>query len=98
MSEMGKASQRVQRARREADLPDRLRELAEIEATNLPRRQGDALGSLQWTDFATGKVSRWTIRIGDRADRITAHSPKGRSTRSHGWTWILNKLRSHLTK
>jgi hypothetical protein len=98
MSEMGKASQRVKRAKREEGLADRLRELAEIEATNLPRKQGDALGSLQWTNFATGKVNRWIIRIGDRADRITMHSPDGRSTQSHGWTWILNKLRSHLTK
>lgn len=68
MSEMGKASQRVQRAKREADLPERIRELADIDATNLPRKQGDALGSMQWTDFATGQVRRWTIRIGDRAD------------------------------
>ena len=98
MSEMGKASQRVQRERRLADLPERLRELAETEATNLPRRQGDAMGSLQWHDFATGKVNRWTIRIGDRADRITLTLPNGNTTKSHGWTWALTKLRNHLTK
>ena len=98
MSEMGKASQRLQRERRMADLPERMRELAEIEATNLPRKQGDALGSLQWTDFATGQVRRWVVRIGARADQITLHSPDGRATESHGWDWTLTKLRKHLTK
>ncbi len=97
MSEMGKASQRVQRERRMADLPERMRELAEIEATNLPRKQGDALGCLQWTNFRTGKVTRWTVRIGDLADRITLHSPDGRSTQSHGWSWVMTKLRKHFT-
>lgn len=98
MSEMGKASQRVQQSKREEGLADRLRELAEIQATNLPRRQGDALGNLQWVDFATGQVRRWTVRIGDRADRITLHSPDGRATESHGWSWTLTKLRKHLTR
>ncbi len=71
--------------------------LAEIEVENLPRRQGDALGCLQWTDFRTGKVRRWTVRIGDRADRVTLHSPDGRNTSSHGWTWIMNHLRGFLS-
>jgi hypothetical protein len=93
---MGLASQKVQRERREAEMPERIRELAEIEIMNLPRKQGDALGSLQWTDFRTGKVRRWTFRIGDRADRITMHSSDGRATTSRGWTWILNHLRPYL--
>ena len=97
-SEMGKASQRVQAARRMADFPERLREQAEIEAINLPRRQNDPIGSLQWTDFRTGTVKRWTVRIGDRADRMTLHAPDGRATKSHGWTWILSHLRRHLTR
>jgi hypothetical protein len=53
---------------------------------------------LQWVDFATGQVRRWTVRIGDRADRITLHSPDGRATESHGWSWTLTKLRKHLTR
>ena len=75
---------------------DRIREIAEIEFENLPRKQGDAIGFLQWTDFRTGKVRRWTVKIGERADQITLHSPDGRSTGSHGWTWALNHLRGYL--
>jgi hypothetical protein len=93
---MGLASQKVQRERREAEMPERIRELAEIEIQNLPRKQGDALGSLQWTDFRTGKVRRWTFRIGSRADQVTMHSPDGRGTQSHGWTWVMNNLRGYL--
>ena len=96
MSAMGKASQRIQSERRMADLPERLREMAEIELQNLPRNQGDALGCLQWTDFRTGKVRRWTVRIGDRIDRITLESPDGRKTDSHGWSWVLDHLRGFL--
>lgn len=84
------------RARRDAEEPARLRELAEIEAINLPRRPGDVIGCLQWTDYGTGRVRRWTVRRGDRSDRMTVHSPDGRATRSHGWTWILNHLRGFL--
>ena len=41
---MGKASQRAQAERRMVDLPERIREQAEWDAQNLPRKQGDALG------------------------------------------------------
>jgi hypothetical protein len=93
---MGLASQAKQRARREAEMPGRMRELAVIEAENLPRREGDALGCLAWHDFRTGKVRRWVVRIGDRADRVTLHAPDGRGTGSHGWTWVMNHLRTKL--
>lgn len=95
---MGIASQRIQSERRMADLPERLREIAEIETQNLPRKQGDAIGSLQWTDFQSRKVRRWTVRIGDRADRVTLESPDGRKTASHGWTWVLKHLRGFLCR
>ncbi len=89
LSERGKrmaaARWKLDRERRDAEEPERIREIEEIETQNLPRRQGDALGALQWTDFRTGKVRRWIVRIGDRADRITLHSPDGRATGSHGW-------------
>ena len=94
--EMGRASQAVQREKRDADLAERVRELAEIEVQNLPRKQGDALGLHQWTDFATGQTRRWIVRIGDRADRITLESPQGKRTGSHGWTWALDHLRGFL--
>lgn len=97
MSAMGKASQRVQQERRmTAMTPEVLREIAEIEVQNLPRKPGDALGCLQWTDFRTGRVRRWTVRIGDRIDRITLETPDGRKTASHGWTWAMDHLRGFL--
>lgn len=93
---MGKASQRAQAERRMVDAPARLRELAEIETQNLPRKQGDPLGALQWHDFRTGKVRRWVVRIGDRIDSVTLESPDGRKTASHGWSWALDHLRGFL--
>lgn len=93
---MGKASQRIQAERRMVDLPERLRELAEIETQNLPRREGDAIGYLQWTDFRTGRVRRWTVHIGNRIDRITLKSSDGRKTASHGWAWVMDHLRGFL--
>jgi len=91
---MGIASQKAQAERRMAAIDPRA--LEEIKIDNLPRRTGDALGCLQWTDFRTGKVRRWVVRIGDRSDRITLHSPDGRNTASHGWTWVLTHLRRYL--
>ncbi len=93
---MGLASQAAQRARREAEMPERMREMAEIDVMNLPRREGDALGCLQWMDFRTGKCRRWIFRIGDRADRVTMEAMDGRRTLSHGWTWVMDRLRGHL--
>jgi hypothetical protein len=95
-SEMGKASQRAQAKRREEGLQERIRELAVIEAQNLPRNQGDPLGSFTWTDFRTGKVRKWIVRIGARRDQITIEAPHAKPSGSHGWTWILNHLRKHL--
>jgi hypothetical protein len=93
---MGIASQKAQRERRDAEMPERLIEMAELAVMNLPRRRGDALGCLQWTDFRTGKVRRWVVRIGDRIDRVTLHTPEGSATRSHGWTWVMSHLRGKL--
>lgn len=89
---MAAARWRIDRERRDAEMPQRIAELQAIEIENLPRKQGDAIGVLQWTDFASGKVRRWTIRIGDRRDRIAVDDQK----QSHGWTWLLTKLRKHL--
>src|SRR6478609_9131592 len=74
---MAEARWKADRARRDAGIAERIRELAEIEAQNLPRKQGDPLGCLQWTDFRTGKVRRWVVRIGDRCDRVTLEVPSG---------------------
>ena len=95
-SAMGKASPRAQAERRMVDMLERLLEMAEWDVQNLPRKQGDPLGCLQWTDFRTGKVRRWTVCIGDRCDRITLHAPDGRATQSHGWGWVMSHLRGFL--
>ena len=84
------------RARRDAEAPTRERELAIIDAENLPRRQGDMLGVLQWTDAATGTVRRWVVRIGGRADRITVEFPGQPPSASHGLTWLFTCLRKRI--
>ncbi len=94
---MAAARWKLDRERRDADAPEIERHIAEIEAVNLPRNHGDAIGCLQWTDYRTGKVRKWIIRIGDRIDRITVESPHTMRSRSHGWTWFLTSLRKHLS-
>lgn len=84
------------RERMAAEQPDRVRELAIHHVRNLPRREGDMLGLLQWTDARTGRVRRWVMRIGDRADRVTLEVPGGKPTGSHGWTWIFARLREKM--
>lgn len=100
LSEKGRKMARArwdrENARRNAEMPDRIRELAELEIENLPHREGDPTGCLQYHDFRTGKIYRWTIRIGDRIDRRTMHAPDGRATKSHGLTWIFRALASKL--
>jgi len=101
LSERGKrmaaARWKLDRARRDVEMPDRIRELEEIEILNLPRNPCDAFGCLQWTDFRTGKVRRWVIRIGNRRDRITVEAPGHPPSKSHGWTWFLTQLRKHVS-
>jgi hypothetical protein len=50
-----------------------------------PISEGDAIGSLEWRNFRTGKVMRWTVLRGDRVDRVILRHPDGRKTQSHGW-------------
>lgn len=95
--QMAAARWKLDRARRDAEMPERIREFEEIAVQNLPRKQGDPLGCLQWTDFRTGKVRRWTVRIGNRRDRITVEAPGDAPSKSHGWTWFLTQLRKHLS-
>jgi hypothetical protein len=97
-SEMGKKSQAVQSARRAEGAEERLRALEEIQIQNLPKKQGDPVGSFQWTDFRTGKVRRWTVRIGDRAGRYTFEDSHGTTTKPHGFTWFFTRLRTYLLR
>lgn len=94
---MAAARWKAERERRDVEAPEIAGYLAEIDALNLPRKAGDALGCMQWTDYRTGKVRKWVIRIGDRIDRITVESPHTERSRSHGWTWFLTSLRKHLS-
>jgi len=88
---MGLASQRVQAARRMASLTaDEIADALEIPM------EGDAIGCLQYHDFRTGRVRRWTVLRGDRIDRVALRSPDGRQTKPHGWTWIMDHLRGYL--
>jgi hypothetical protein len=88
---MGKRSQEVQRQRREADItPEYLMDLK----ANPSLCDGDVIGSLEWRDFRTGKVTRWTVLRGDRVNNIRLRAPNGRSSKSHGWAWVLEKVRA----
>ena len=93
---MGLSSQAAQLARRQANQHERIAELAEIERANLPRNEGDMLGTLQWFDARTGQCRRWVVRIGDRIDRITVESPRTERSKSHGWTWFFTNIRKKI--
>lgn len=88
-----KARWDAERARRDAEMPERILEQQEIEIRNLPRKQGDAVGCLQYHDFATGKITRWVVEIGDRTDRRVLRTPDGRRSKSHGWAFLFRCVR-----
>ena len=84
---------KLDRLRRDAEEPQRLREIEESEILNFPRTEGDAVGCIQYHDFSTGKVTRWIVEIGDRADRRVLRAPDGRRSGSAGWPWLLRCIR-----
>ena len=91
---MADARWKAERARRDSEMPGRIAYLQEIEALNYPRKTGDAIGCLQWTDYRTGKITIRIIEIGSRRDQIVVRQPDGTRSRSHGWTWFLDHLRN----
>jgi hypothetical protein len=93
---MAAARWKKDRARRDAEMPERMAELREIEIQNLPRKSGDILGVMQWTDARSGQTRRWIVRIGARRDQITISAPGGKPTKSHGWAWFLSNLRKRI--
>lgn len=95
-AQMNKARWDADLARRDEDIPERIRELAEVGIQNLPCKHGDAIGCLQWTEYSTGKVRRWIIRRGSRVDQVTMENMMGKRTASHGWTWVMSHLRPYL--
>ena len=99
-SESSKRANKVRwdadRLRRDAEMPDRIREMIEAEIQNYPTMKGDPIGCLQWQDYATGRVRRWIFRIGDRRDQVTMESTDGRIKKeSHGWTYYMDALRGY---
>ena len=95
MSERGKKSQAVQRARREASITPEMR--MDIAANPLIA-EGSFLGSLQWRNGRTGKVTRWAVLRGNRRNNYVLRTPDGRTSKPHGLAWILKKLRPILLK
>ena len=95
---MAAARWSADRARLDAEEPERLMAMEEVSIQNLPHQLGDPLGCRQWTDYRTGRVRRWVIRIGDRADRVTIETPGNPPSKSHGWSWVMTKLRAHLCR
>lgn len=95
---MAEARWAKDRERRAAEMPERVAMLEQVAVENLPRTAGDVLGVMQWTCARSGRVRRWVVRIGDRADRITVEAPGEQPTRSHGWAWFLAMLRRKILR
>lgn len=83
----------LDRARRDAEEPDRLREMALARVLGEgPVEPGQYLGTLQWHG-ADGKIRRWTLRRGPRAGQIHLDGKDGPRTIS----WLLDRLRRRLS-
>jgi hypothetical protein len=92
-SAMGKASQRVQAARRLSSVtPEYLAELASA----MPFGKGDPTGAIEIRNFLTGRVLRWTKLRGDRVNQHRLRSPDGRVSKSVSATRIMDRLRKVL--
>jgi hypothetical protein len=80
------------RARREAEMPARIAQMALEKAIGEGALQpGDYLGTLQWRQ-CDGSVRKWIVRQGSRSNQIRVDGV----TKEHGWTWLLDRLRRHL--
>ena len=90
MSALGKKSQAAQRARRLAAIDPQ--DAADMLA-NPPVSDGDAIGSLVWRDFRSGRIARWTVLRGNRINNYRLRSPDGRQSNPHGLAWLLAKVR-----
>lgn len=92
---MGKRSQQVRREKRESEItPEFLMDLR----ANPPLESGDPIGCLQYTNFLTGKVTRWTKLRGSRVNNCVFRTPDGRTSKPHGMSWIMEKLRPILLR
>ena len=90
MSVLGKKSQAARRARRLAAIdPEQLAEIL----TATPRCDGTPIGCLQYQSFLTGQVTRWTVLCGPRINNYRLRTPDSRTSKPHGLSWLLNKIR-----
>jgi len=90
---MALARWKMDRARRDAEEPERIREIILQEAAYPPVVEGTPVGSFEYRDFRSGEVKRWVIERGGRADQIRFRHPDGRRSRSGGWAWAFVQLR-----
>lgn len=88
MRELGKRSKQVQQARRLAALAEE-----SGEATTGSIGAGDAIGLLEFRDFRSGRITRWTECRGNRVNNFTLKTPDGRQSKPHGLAWLLAKVR-----
>lgn len=89
---------RNEAVRRKAGEPERMRELEIAESRNLPCSSGDVAGMVQWTNFSTGTVHRWVVRIGDRKGRFTVEPPGGQRSKPHGLSWLFDTMRAKVLR
>lgn len=87
---MGKRSQAVQRARREAAISD---DDLRLLAADPPLLKGDVIGRIEFQDFRSGTIRRWSVCRGNRTNNYTLRSPDGRESKPHGMSWILERVR-----
>lgn len=71
--------------------------LMEIDSAQ-PFGEGAAIGSIEYRNFLTGAVKRWTVIGGNRRNNYALRTPDGRTSKPHGLTWILAKLRPVLLR
>ena len=90
MAELGRKSQAARAARRMAAIDPA--DLADLLST-VPMNDGTPLGSLQWHNFRSGKIIRWTVLRGNRVNNYRLRTPDGRSSLAHGLSWLLTKVR-----
>ena len=60
---------------------------------NPPLRDGSPLGSFEWRNYLTGKVTRWAVLRGTRRNNYRLRTPDGRTSKPHGMAWLLAKMR-----
>lgn len=93
-SKAAKARWDKDRDRRDAEEPERIREM-ELQRVlgEGPAEVGDFLGTLSWHG-ADGIKRKWIVRQGKVRNRIRIDGTK----RDHGWSWLFDKLRKHCAR